>query len=60
MSTDESSPQHGFDLAGGPSRIASVLRVIWFQDDFVFLVDHVIRTEIAAIDWERTPPIWQP
>jgi hypothetical protein len=32
--------------------IASMLSVIWFQDEFAFPIDPVVRVELAAIDWE--------
>lgn len=40
--------------------LASVLRVIWFQDDFAFPIDPNVPGEFAAIEWERGAVGWLP
>jgi hypothetical protein len=39
-------------LPGDEEGIASMLSVIWFQDEFAFPIDRVVTVELAAIDWE--------
>jgi hypothetical protein len=40
--------------------IWSVLRVIWFQDDFAFPIGARALTQIADIDWEMHATSWEP
>jgi len=47
-------------LAGDDRGIASLLRVIWFQDDFAFPIDHVVVAALEALDWEAQAWNWQP
>ena len=47
-------------LPGDETGIASVLRVIWFQDDFAFPIDDVIAVELQALDWEACARSWLP
>jgi uncharacterized protein (TIGR02996 family) len=35
------------------SRDGSMLPVAWFQDEFAFPIDPVVREQIRAIDWDR-------
>ncbi len=39
-------------LPGDEEGIASVLSVIWFQDEFAFPIDPVVKVELGALDWE--------
>jgi hypothetical protein len=45
---------------GGTGDIWSVLRVIWFQDDFAFPIDQRVRSQIAALDWDAHAVTWEP
>ena len=47
-------------LPGDDVGIASVLRVIWFQDDFAFPIDPGIQAELAALDWDAHATSWMP
>jgi hypothetical protein len=47
-------------LAGDDHGVASMLRVIWFQDDFAFPIDHVVTVELEALDWEAHAWSWEP
>lgn len=40
--------------------IASVLCVIWFQDDFAFPIDPLVMMELASIDWDACAVGWEP
>ena len=40
--------------------IWSVLRVIWYQDDFAFPIAEGVLQQIAAIDWEAHARGWEP
>jgi hypothetical protein len=47
-------------LAGDDQGIASLLRVIWFQDDFAFPIDRAVVAELEALDWEANAWSWRP
>jgi len=47
-------------LPGDDQGIASMLRVVWFQDDFAFPIDRVVAVELEAVDWEAHAWSWQP
>jgi hypothetical protein len=47
-------------LADDSGGFASVLRVIWFQDEFAFPIDPSIVVELAALDWEAQAVGWEP
>lgn len=51
-----------FDSDGqvGTDDIWSVLRVIWFQDEFAFPIAERARAQIVAIDWEMHAKGWLP
>jgi len=40
--------------------IASVLRVIWFQDDVAFPIDPYVLSQFAIIEWENHAVGWLP
>ena len=40
--------------------VASVLRVIRFQDDFAFPIDPYVLSQFASIEWERHAVGWLP
>jgi len=40
--------------------IASVLRVIWFQDDLDFPIDPCVLSQFAIVDWDRHAVGWLP
>jgi hypothetical protein len=40
--------------------VASVLRMIWFQDDFAFPIDPYTLSQFAVIEWERHAVGWLP
>ena len=44
----------------GTDDIWSVLRVIWFQDEFAFPIDDRALRQIAEIDWETHATGWEP
>jgi len=51
-----------FDSDGqlGTDDIWSVLRVIWFQDEFAFPIGKRVLQQIDAIDWETHAKGWLP
>lgn len=51
-----------FDSDGqlGTDDIWSVLRVIWFQEDFAFPIEDRALRQIAEIDWETQARGWEP
>ena len=51
-----------FDSDGqlGTNDIWSVLRLIWFQEDFAFPIEDRALRQIAEIDWERHARGWEP
>ena len=51
-----------FDSDGqlGTDDIWSVLRVIWFQDEFAFPIEERVLQQIRAIDWETHARGWLP
>jgi hypothetical protein len=44
----------------GTDDIWSVLRVIWFQEDFAFPIEERAMQQIGAIDWETHARGWEP
>ena len=48
----ESDNGSTLDAARDAGDIASVLRVIWFQDDSAFPIDPFVLSQFAAVDWE--------
>jgi hypothetical protein len=46
-------------LANDAAGIFSVLRVIWFQDEFAFPIDPGVLVELAALDWEAQAANWE-
>ena len=44
----------------GTDDIWSVLRVIWFQEEFAFPIDDQAVRQIAEIDWETRATGWLP
>jgi len=48
------------DAQLGTDAIWSVLRVIWFQEEFAFPIDDRALQQITAIDWERWARGWEP
>jgi uncharacterized protein (TIGR02996 family) len=44
---------HSNTPARDPGRGYSGLTVVWFQDEFAFPIDPVVREQIRAIDWEQ-------
>jgi len=44
----------------GTDDIWSVLRVIWYQEDFAFPIDDRALRQIAEIDWETHATGWEP
>ena len=44
----------------GTDDIWSVLRVIWYQEDFAFPIDDRALRQIAEIDWETHARGWEP
>ena len=40
--------------------IWSVLRVIWYQDDFAFPIAERVLNQISEIDWEAHATGWEP
>jgi hypothetical protein len=44
----------------GTDDIWSVLRVIWFQEDFAFPIEDRALRQIAEIDWEQHARGWEP
>jgi hypothetical protein len=48
------------DGLAGTDDIWSVLRVIWFQDDFAFPIAERVLRQIAEIDWEAHATSWEP
>jgi len=44
----------------GTDDIWSVLRVIWFQDEFAFPIEDRVLQQIAVIDWETHAKGWLP
>ena len=44
----------------GTDDIWSVLRVIWYQDDFAFPIAERAMQQIAEIDWEAHATSWEP
>ena len=44
----------------GSDKTWSVLRVIWFQDDFAFPIEDRVLQQIAEIDWEAHATPWKP
>ena len=44
----------------GTDDIWSVLRVIWFQEDFAFPIEDRALRQIAEIDWETHATGWEP
>jgi hypothetical protein len=49
-----SDGQHGTD------DIWSVLRVMWYQDQFAFPIEDRVLRQIAEIDWETHATGWEP
>ena len=47
-------------LLGDRHYIWSVLRVIWFQDEFAFPIAERALAQIDAIDWETHATGWEP
>ncbi len=43
-----------------PDCIWSVLRVIWYQEDFAFPIDQVVLERLSVIDWEAHASGWEP
>ena len=44
----------------GTDDIWSVLRVIWFQEEFAFPIADRAREQLADIDWETNASGWEP
>jgi len=44
----------------GTDDIWSVLRVIWFQDQFAFPIEDRVLRQIAEMDWETHARGWEP
>ena len=44
----------------GTDDIWSVLRVIWFQEDFAFPIEDRALRQISEIDWETHATGWEP
>ncbi len=44
----------------GTDDIWSVLRLIWFQEDFAFPIEERALQQIAEIDWETHATGWEP
>ena len=44
----------------GTDDIWSVLRVIWYQEDFAFPIEDRALRQIAEIDWETHATGWEP
>ena len=44
----------------GTDDIWSVLRVIWYQEEFAFPIDDRALRQIAEIDWETHATGWEP
>lgn len=47
-------------LPGDEEGIASILRVIWFQDEFALPIDPVVKVELGALDWEARATSYLP
>jgi len=48
------------DGLAGTDDIWSVLRVIWFQDDFAFPIAERVLQQLAEMDWETHARRWEP
>jgi len=48
------------DGLAGTDDIWSVLRVIWFQDDFAFPIAERALQQLAEMDWEAHATSWEP
>jgi len=48
------------DGLAGTDDIWSVLRVIWFQDDFAFPIADRVLQQLAEMDWETHATSWEP
>jgi hypothetical protein len=48
------------DRLSGGDDVWSVLRLIWFQDDFAFPIDGRALKQMPAVDWEAHATGWEP